>query len=410
MDISSLIVVGGEGPNRFLVKSIGAHKSQTLIAQQREFNVALGGEGDSEGSDLYVTLKSPTAQKVCLPRSQQIQYAKMGQNETGAWVLTGPSAVLVTKFSATHRRSWENKPEHICGMICTHSDVVKFGPHDHDDRYVCENARASLLLGVARVAVFEGKRDDAEGLCQMTVGIKKRILSTDHPETLTSMANLASTYRNQGLWVEAETLEMQVMETRKKKLGAAHTDTLMSMANLASIYRNQGRWVKAETLEVQVMETRKKKLVAAHPDTLMSMTNLASTFWNQGRWEEAETFNAQAMDTHKAKLGADHPATLTRMANLASTLSNQGRWEEAETLEVQVMETRKMKLGADHPDTLTSMVNLACTWWNAGRGDEATSLMQESIFLREKKFGSSHPLTQACLNILKVWERLGSFK
>ncbi|KZL83841.1 kinesin light chain 3 [Colletotrichum incanum] len=64
------------------------------------------------------------------------------------------------------------------------------------------------------------------------------------------MANLASTYRNQGRWEEAEKLDVQVMETRKTKLGADHPDTLTSMANLASTYRNQGRWEEAEKLEV----------------------------------------------------------------------------------------------------------------------------------------------------------------
>ncbi|KAF4620130.1 hypothetical protein G7Y89_g14690 [Cudoniella acicularis] len=40
------------------------------------------------------------------------------------------------------------------------------------------------------------------------------------------------------------------------------------MANLASTFWNQGRWDTAEELEAQVMETRKKKLGADHPDTL----------------------------------------------------------------------------------------------------------------------------------------------
>ncbi|KAF2268799.1 hypothetical protein CC78DRAFT_454713, partial [Lojkania enalia] len=56
------------------------------------------------------------------------------------------------------------------------------------------------------------------------------------------MANLASTYRNQGQWKEAEELEVQVMETRKRVLKDEHPHTLTSMANLASTYRNQGRW------------------------------------------------------------------------------------------------------------------------------------------------------------------------
>jgi hypothetical protein len=69
------------------------------------------------------------------------------------------------------------------------------------------------------------------------------------------MANLASTYRNQGRWKEAEELEVQVMETRERVLGEEHPDTLTSMANLAVTYRNQGRWDEAEKLEVQVLET-----------------------------------------------------------------------------------------------------------------------------------------------------------
>ena len=48
---------------------------------------------------------------------------------------------------------------------------------------------------------------------------------TEHRDTLASMANLASTYPNQGRWNEAEQLEVQVIEM-KKPLGAEHPDTL----------------------------------------------------------------------------------------------------------------------------------------------------------------------------------------
>jgi hypothetical protein len=54
------------------------------------------------------------------------------------------------------------------------------------------------------------------------------------------MANLASTFWNQGRWDAAEELEVQVMEIRKKKLGADHPDTLCSIANLASIFGTKG--------------------------------------------------------------------------------------------------------------------------------------------------------------------------
>ena len=62
------------------------------------------------------------------------------------------------------------------------------------------------------------------------------------------------------------------MKTRKTALGAEHPSTLISVANLASTYRNQGRWNEAEKLEVQVMEMRKKVLGEEHPHTLTSMS------------------------------------------------------------------------------------------------------------------------------------------
>ena len=88
------------------------------------------------------------------------------------------------------------------------------------------------------------------------------------------MANLASIYRNQGKWKEAEALEVLVLEKRKHLLGEEHPDTLTSMANLAFTYSDQGKRKEAEALTgvgVLVTEKRKHLLGEEHPDTLRSM-------------------------------------------------------------------------------------------------------------------------------------------
>lgn len=64
MDISSLIPMVGDRPNRFLIESISHVNSQILSMQQRAFHTALGEEGDSEIVCFYETEKSPTARKV----------------------------------------------------------------------------------------------------------------------------------------------------------------------------------------------------------------------------------------------------------------------------------------------------------------------------------------------------------
>ncbi|KAK7187734.1 PFS and TPR domain-containing protein [Paraphaeosphaeria sporulosa] len=288
---------------------------------------------------------------------------------------------------------------------------------DDDDKQRVDLARncAMTLLSDGRYEeaekLFVQVMEEAEKLDVQVMETSKTKLGADHPSTLTSMANLASTYRNQGRWEEAEKLDVQVMETSKTKLGADHPSTLTSMANLASTYRNQGRWEEAEKLEVQVMETRKTKLGADHPSTLTSMDNLAVTYKHQGRWEEAEKLDVQVMETRKTKLGADHPYTLTSMANLASTYRNQGRWEEAEKLLMQVMETSKTKLGAEHPSTLTSMANLASTYRNQGRWEAAEKLFVQVMETRKTKLGAKHPDTLTSMaNLASTYRNQGRWE
>lgn len=226
----------------------------------------------------------------------------------------------------------------------------------------------------------------------------------ENTRTMELVWKCAEALLSDGKYNKAEELFVQVMETRKRVLGDEHPDTLTSMANLASTYRNQGRWKETEELGVQVMERSSRVLGDKHSITLISIGNLALTYSDQGRWKEAEELEVQVMETRKTKLGADHPDTLTSMANLASTYWNQGEWTDAEALEVQVMETRKTKLGADHPDTLTSMNNLAFTFEGLGKVQEAFSLMQDCCRLRDDVLGSHHPHTVSSQAALAAWQ------
>ncbi|KAH8880966.1 hypothetical protein GQ53DRAFT_799429 [Thozetella sp. PMI_491] len=116
MDISSLIPMVENGPNRFFLESIGNINSQIISTLQREFLAVLGSEGEPEIVSFYETVKSPTAKEV----------------EKGKWAVEGPGAVLVTKASATLCRPSGDGQEHICAVDRSHSEMIKFGPQDHE--------------------------------------------------------------------------------------------------------------------------------------------------------------------------------------------------------------------------------------------------------------------------------------
>ena len=130
------------------------------------------------------------------------------------------------------------------------------------------------------------------------------------------MAKFALIFWEAGRWKEAEELDVQVMELCKKVLGEEHPHTLNSIGNLASTYRNQGRWKEAEELGVQVMELRKKVLGEEHPHTSLSMNNLAFTWRGQGRNAEAIKLMEECVYLRTRILGVDHPKTLSSSAEL----------------------------------------------------------------------------------------------
>ncbi|KAI0616951.1 kinesin light chain 3 [Pyrenophora tritici-repentis] len=109
----------------------------------------------------------------------------------------------------------------------------------------------------------------------------------DDEERTRLASKCATALFSDGRYEEAEELQVQVMETRKRVLGDEHPNTLTSMGNLAATYRNQGRWKEAEELQVQVLQTSKRVLTDEHPDTLTSMHNLSLTLKSQARHEEA---------------------------------------------------------------------------------------------------------------------------
>ncbi|KAJ6114716.1 hypothetical protein N7486_000494 [Penicillium sp. IBT 16267x] len=62
--------------------------------------------------------------------------------------------------------------------------------------------------------------------------------------------------RDQGRWEEAEQLDVQVMETRKTKLGEDHPNSLTSMNNLAHTLRSSSQYTAALQLMAECVQLR----------------------------------------------------------------------------------------------------------------------------------------------------------
>lgn len=222
------------------------------------------------------------------------------------------------------------------------------------------------IVGFALVYSETGKYKQAEELQVQVLEARKKEFGGAHPDTLTSMRNLAMTYSGQGLWKEAEELKVQVLAAREEESGKAHPYTLTSMNNPATTYSRQGRWKEAEVLQLQVLAVCKKDLGETHPNIMSSMEQLAVLYIFRFLWKEAEVLQMQAVEAGKKKLDEAHPRTLDAMNTLAFLYMARrwwrGQFRKAEELAAQVLELRKKELGEAHPDTLDTMQGLGCIY------------------------------------------------
>ncbi len=129
-----------------------------------------------------------------------------------------------------------------------------------------------------------------------TEGSHLKLLSTlveNHPDTLSSMVNLAELYRTQGHYDKALPLYITCLEQRKSTLGENHPDTINSMIYLAAFYDNQRQYDKALPLYIKSLEKCKSTLGENHPVTLMAMHNLANCYDALGEFRIARSLRAE---------------------------------------------------------------------------------------------------------------------
>jgi eukaryotic-like serine/threonine-protein kinase len=266
------------------------------------------------------------------------------------------------------------------------------GP-DHPNTLTCMNCLASSYA-------LAGQFEKALPLLEETLERKKASLGPDHPSTLLSMHNLAASYRNARQFEKALPLLEETLTLQKVNLGPDHPNTLQSMQNLACAYADSDQLGKALPLWEATLELMKAHAGPNHPDTLNCMTSLASGYRNAGQLEKALPLWEATLDLMKAHLGPDHPETLNCMNNLASAYLASNQLVRALPLWEESLQLTKAKLGPDHPTTLTTMSSLAWGYLHTGQSDKAVPLLEEALQLAKAKLGPDHSDTLSIMNNL----------
>jgi tetratricopeptide (TPR) repeat protein len=281
-------------------------------------------------------------------------------------------AVVRAALDAEAERAWAATALRLLHVGFPGSDKVadwaeceRLLPHvlaaaDHGQRLAVESQTWPWLLTQSgRYAWQKGQYPQAVTLLEQALAGCHRVLGDDHPATLTTMNNLATTRRSLGDLQGVRELLEQVLDASRRLLGPEHPDTLESMNKLGETRHDLGELDGARELHEQALAGRRRALGDDHPATLESMNNLAETRHDLGDLDGACELHEQALAGCRRVLGDDHPDTLISMNNLAMTRYALGDLDGAHKLLEQAVASYRQVLGDDHPDTLNSVNNLA---------------------------------------------------
>jgi serine/threonine protein kinase/tetratricopeptide (TPR) repeat protein len=271
---------------------------------------------------------------------------------------------------------------------------AELGP-DHPDTL-------TTVSNLALAYEMVGKHDLALPLLEETLKLTKARLGPDHPDTLNSMGGLAHGYQAVGKMDLALPLFEETLKLCKAKLGPDHRETLIIMHNLAVTYKAAGKLDLALPLFEETLRIKKAKLVPDHPETLTTMNQLAQAYEAAGKQDLALPLLEEVLKLRRARLGPDHPRTITSLNKLATAYLLARKLDLAVPLLEDALRLCKARRGPDHPDTLTIMNNLAVAYRRVGKSDLAVPIFEELLKRNKARNEPDHPDTLRCMHALAV--------
>jgi len=234
------------------------------------------------------------------------------------------------------------------------------------------------------------------------------------------LSRLAS-YRHAALaaYEQARPLYARALAICEEARGPEHPDTATSLNNLATLLEAQGDLDAALQLFERALTIREKAFGADHPITAVSLGNLGRLLVTQGEllrtegrsgralFKRARSLLERTLTIHERETGPRHRDTGVSLTNLALLHEYQGDLAVALALFERALGISETSNGPEHPDTANALFNVARVLWTQGcllRGhgqshaarplfERAWRLFKRALSILEKALGPDHPHT-----------------
>ncbi len=167
---------------------------------------------------------------------QEVVKGQMGVEQQAEWAERVVHAVEQS-FPEVSHQTWT-----CCERYIPHALLCAA----HIDRWSMTFWEArNLLLQAGDYFYQRGQFWETEPLWNSLLAMCERVLGPEHPDTLSTINNLAALYQVQGKYEQAEPLYQRALTTFERVLGANHPNTIKVRNNYANLLQKMKQKTKA---------------------------------------------------------------------------------------------------------------------------------------------------------------------
>lgn len=256
-----------------------------------------------------------------------------------------------------------------------------------------------------------GRWNSARALQEEVLQRRKLAQGLDHPDTLTAMSSLGTTYWNSGMVTKALDLRRQELDQKIRLWGPKNMEALKAMDHLADAYWLSGRYAEAEDMGLKTVTEMKKSLNHTDPLLVRASIHLARAYKHSGQLEKALEIMSPIAEDCEKELGSEHEVVVNAQADLGMIYYEMNQLFFAETKLRAVLNTRKRVLGEAHPYTMWAINDLAKILTSQGRAFEAEGMLTAILDTVRHVLGPEHVgMTMTLTNIVTACSSQGRFE
>lgn len=241
------------------------------------------------------------------------------------------------------------------------------------ERIGYEGRQVNKIHQSAGVALFHlGRYREARDRFELAVDGKRARDGDDHPDTLSAMSNLATTYALLAEFESAEALYLDMLETQRRIMGEHHPNVANTLHAIGSMHWRQRDVDAAEHWWRLGLEAKRAAYDERHPEVATSRNALALAARERGELDRAEALYLQALEAFQEAYSEGHIRIPMVLNNLAGVHASRGDLDRAIELTLEAKALQIELVGEIHDHVAHSQRNLAGL--NLNNGDPETAL------------------------------------